>query len=306
MSYIYLSEEHTKLLMLIAAGFILLLAAIFIVRYILLEIELYRLRNDLNSSRARDIITKGSLLSSFQDLRKRFWSLNTEKKDAEEVVVRAAAKVIADELPYFGPDLTSDEVLQLVMNDAISRFGADTVALLAPKKDSNDVEVLYVSRRGNCGERFRHLLANCFYRVIFHQEYSQLGFKDHLVDQNEVSHFSLFDIQYSLSGLFTYEIDRILWLGFSRKESSPFEFQQDFVRYLSKLTRGLQEHYQMTVVRDRYAKEKTKSEQREKLLAYAAHDMRSPINNLRAILRNLQAESQNLDHEPLIAFRNCR
>ena len=198
-------------------------------------------------------------------------------------------------------------MLQLLLSDAICRFSADAVALLAPREGTTDLEVLYTARQGSCGDRFRRAMSERYQSYFSNGDQSALGFIDHLIEPGRLAYLPLFGFSCSMAGALEIQPARILWLGFRDERTLAIGLREGFNHYLSVIARGLREYQQVRAVHDTYTAEKKRSEERARLLAFAAHDMRSPINNLRATLHILSSNPPGAETNELlsVAISNC-
>ncbi len=284
---------------------------IVIFRGVVSELELRSIRRDfrlMSKQKDRGLIKKRSWLKTARLLRAALWEewhcldYSTLCEDAKSYSQR-----VQHPAPYFGAQLSKEEVHQLILNDAMERFGADSVAFISNTNSTSSVQVLISLRRGIVGERLRKALADRYQSFFIHHDQSSVGFTDHHLEEDRVINISLFGFRFSLSGIVMAEQEHVVWLGYSEKNRNASDLQLDFAKYISELTRALREYSQIKSMQLKYVAEKEQSDERAKLLAYASHDMRSPINNLRAIIRLLSFPDEIDNHDKHLgsAFRNC-
>jgi signal transduction histidine kinase len=286
------------------------LVFLLLLRGFVAEFELRSIGRDflyMRHQRDRRIVKKRSFLSVARQLRLALWEDRATSESTATHQVEGYFRNSYHPVPYLSAQLSREEVNQLILNDAMERFGSDAVALISNSESPASIQVLIGLRRGIVGERLRKALADHFLSFFMHHDTSSIGFIDHLFHEDRFVNMPLFGYRFSLSGVVEGEPQRVVWLGFSEKNRNTFEHQDDFAKYCSEIARALREYTEIKHMELKYTAEKEQSDERAKLLAYASHDMRSPINNLRAIIRLLSVSEEGEDRQYQIsaALRNC-
>jgi len=158
---------------------------------------------------------------------------------------------------------------------------------------------------GVSGERFRkHLLAMLQER---HERGSLYGLADASEGKSLIGDLSPFGIRYSILYPCEGEQGAMLWLGYS-SDDPPAEME---VRRATELAKSMREElvaceafvHLSEQVREIEAESKQKSE----FIAHVSHDIRSPLNNIRSILKLLEVEGGASDALRLlqVALGNC-
>lgn len=216
----------------------------------------------------------------------------------------------ANETPEVGsPEPTAeneDNFFEQTLGELENAFRPSSCAVLLSNGEEDSLQIFI---KGIRGKRLEEQLKIIFSEWFRESDQRWLGTKDTFNVDSSSEELSAFGLRYLVSVPFERDQRRgILWLGFgSSREPSGLTEQRlsDFARTLE---RQLGTFSQVQELRIRADEAEKVSEARSEFLTHVSHDIKSPLNNIRAILGLLRDEGlSTFDNKDIIgaALRNC-
>jgi len=190
------------------------------------------------------------------------------------------------------------------------RCRSEASAILLGDKTTSLEEPAFL--RGIQGKRFVKQLRD-FFRPYFKQnDSSYLGFHDARMSDTLLGAFPIFGIRYTVSFPFSWETEEgqrngVLWFGYS-ENTPPGELEIKWLENISKkIETELESYYKLCRMSEKITLAEKLSKERSDFITHISHDIRSPLNNIKAILNVLALENDPEEARELldVAQKNC-
>jgi len=190
------------------------------------------------------------------------------------------------------------------------RCRSDAAAIMLTSAEDSSQEMAFLF--GIQGKRFENQLRDFFTPFFKHGDTTRLGYRDARMSDRILGSFPVFGIRYTLSLPFSWETEEgirtgMLWFGYSENKP-PGELEIKWLERISKkIETELESYYKLCRMSEKIALAEKLSKERSDFITHISHDIRSPLNNIKAILNVLALESDPREALELIdvAQKNC-
>ena len=204
---------------------------------------------------------------------------------------------------------TADDKITLyrkLLEVAKRHFEATCAAIIFPAA-LNDSRILTT---GIYEGRFETLLVNHFEPYFILRTLDVFGFFETHTSTQGVQAFNSFGFKYFAAQpvvLPANQGNAIIWIGFTQKDTVTSTLYVDFKNFCEKLTFELPSVERLCELSDRISVAEQSNEVKSQAIAQISHDIRSPLNNIKAILNLIRLEGFTEETFELIdtAIGNC-
>lgn len=262
------------------------------------------------SSIGKSLLNKSSRLQIIIDCSN--WRAERFKREINPVKEDALLKDTSD----LNIEVNSDSFYARFLRLLSTKFRCKIGAFIIYDESSESSISIHLSSDTKTGRTNKNLelALKHFYGPVFKEGESwQFGLRDGYQSSSLFREFSTFGYRYSLSYPILvsnengYHKKGVLWLGYS-SDKPPIKEEE---LWLKQLTTDFQQRFSSTQkildLSTRVASAKRSDEERRQFMAHASHDIRSPLNNLKAILSLYALEESKEGSKELIdaALNSC-
>ena len=208
---------------------------------------------------------------------------------------------------HLNSSLPEDEVLKVVAADCREVFAAEAVVLLTSDNSPLNVSPIVTSRVRINSPRLASAVFERYRRFLVDADRDILGFVDHVLEDSAAINLAVYGFRYSMSFALAEEPRLLLWIGYGRDNAYSEAASSKLKDQLSSLKSQLRDYFALRAVQKALNQEKELNEDRARMLAFASHDIKTPLHNLRALLSLIQVESSDREQRVTIdaALKNC-
>lgn len=211
------------------------------------------------------------------------------------------------ELEIPAPTLNSEQsFFEQTLSELEFSFKANSAAVIIQDNVKGPVRILI---KGQKGKRLEESLRGIFLSYFNDGNTQCLGSLDTLHHDFPTGQLSGLGIRYLVSTAFERQEKKgLLYLGFASDREPAISVQNRLADFTKRLERELSTLNRFQELRSQVDKAEKVSEARTEFLTHISHDIKSPLNNVKAILNLLEFdEAEESEGKKLVeaAHRNC-
>ena len=201
---------------------------------------------------------------------------------------------------------TQESFFQQILSELESSFKPATTALIVQNKTGQALEV---SMRGIRGKRLQEQLKSIFSDYFVSDDTKWLGQQDTLHHDFPTEELAALGLRYLVSSGFEQNGSKgIIMLGYGAEKDPAAFILNSLNEYAKKLERDFGTFASFQQLKSQVVKAEEVSEAKTDFLTHISHDIKSPLNNVKAILSLLREDvAGSEDSQKLVdtALRNC-
>lgn len=199
-----------------------------------------------------------------------------------------------------------DHFLSSAVTSAQTRFKATACAVLFSSNENQELKLISAGVRG---AKFESCMRYYFKSYFLNGDNANFGQKDFSETGSILGDFSIFGFRYIVSLPFKVPsgVKGVVWLGFGQN-ARPVELIVEVLeRFIKRLESEFEAARKLHELSAGIEEAKNLNQAKDQFIAYMSHDIRTPLNNVKAILSLLKIEGPNADNQQMLdtAINNC-
>lgn len=196
--------------------------------------------------------------------------------------IHAKSSRMSVQWPLVDTSIGRQQALDMFLTYLLDQSGGDCISLVY-RSSEEQLVTRHVHRRGVCGTRFEEALYTEHSRFSGGIISDAVRWCDYLLEQRVVGNMLPFGFRLGLVCRPEY-CGEMIWIGFNSSVGDRDQRKAMCLNFIEYMDTQMRAYDDFNTLDGEYTQEKKRSEERAQMLAYAAHDMRSPINNLKLLL----------------------